>query len=102
MKELELGPRIKNTKALKYETRTKEDKKKIEDLVISKMGKCKYSLDQLAHQIPNILVKKIKTRWENSMKLARDMYEKTLRQLMSSLNDKEVKESLKKMKKNLL
>lgn len=68
----------------------------MEDLIISKMGKWKYSLDQLGQQIPNVVMEKIKPRWENAMKISKDIYEKTLRQLMSSLNDKEVKESLKK------
>ena len=87
---------IKKFKALKYETRAEEEQKKIEDLVISKMGKWKYSLDQLAHQIPNVLIEKIKPRWENAMKIVKEIYEKTLTQLMPSLNDKEVKESLNK------
>ena len=47
LKELELGASITNFKALKYETRTEEEQKKIEDLVISKMGKWKYSPDQI-------------------------------------------------------
>ena len=41
MKELESKARIKNFKALKYEIRTNEEKKKIEDLVIDKMRKWK-------------------------------------------------------------
>lgn len=43
LKDLESGASIMNFKALKYETRNEEEKNKIEDLVISKMGKCKYS-----------------------------------------------------------
>ena len=101
MKELELGAGIRKFKVLKYETRTDEEHKQIEDLVISKMGKWKYSLDQLTHQIPNVLMEKIKPRWENAMKIEKYIYEKTLRELMSSLDDKEVKESLKKNEEKL-
>ena len=74
---------------------------RIEDLIISKMDKRKYSADQFAQQIPNVLMEKIKPRWENAMKTTKDIYEKTLRKLMSSLNDKEVKESLKKNEEKL-
>ena len=42
LKEMELGAGMANFKALKYETRTTEE------IIISKMGKCKYSLDKLA------------------------------------------------------
>ena len=68
---------------------------------MSKMGKWKYSLDQLVQQIPNELMEKVKPRWEITMKIARDIYEKTLRQLMWSLNDKEVKGSLKRNEENI-
>lgn len=44
---------------------------------------------------------KINPRWEFSMKTTRDIYEKTLRQCMSSLSNKEIKESLKKNKEKL-
>ena len=68
-----------NFKALKCEIRIEEDQKQVEDLVISKMGKWKYSPNQLALQIPSVLMDKIKPRWEFDMKTTRDIYEKTLR-----------------------
>ena len=43
LKEMESGAGMANFNALKYETRTIEKKKKIEDMIISKMGKWKYS-----------------------------------------------------------
>ena len=64
LKELEARASIKNFKALKYETWTDDEQKKIEDLVMDKMGKWKYSLDQLISQIPNVVMEKIKPRWE--------------------------------------
>ena len=65
-------------------------------MVISKLGKQKYSLDQLAQQIPNELMEKIKPRWEHARKTSKDIYEQILRQLVLSLSDNQVKESLKK------
>ena len=44
MKQLKEGAGICNFKALKYETRTPEEHKRIEDLVMEKMGVWKYSL----------------------------------------------------------
>ena len=43
----------------------------------------------------------IKPRWENDKKIAKDIYEQTLRKLMWSLSDKEVKGSIKKNEENL-
>ena len=48
IKLLREGVGVHNFKALKYEIRTLVEKKEVEDLVIHKMGKWKYSLDQLA------------------------------------------------------
>ena len=45
LKQLEAGVGFTNFKALKFETRTEEEKMQIEELVLSKMGKWKYSLD---------------------------------------------------------
>ena len=41
LKYLESGASITNFKILNYETKTEDEKKKIEDLVIDKMGKLK-------------------------------------------------------------
>lgn len=101
IKELEQGFGIKNFKVLKYETRIANEQKKIEDVLISKMGKWKYSPDQLTQQIPNALMNKITPRWEHAMQTAKDIHEKTLKQLMPNLTDKEVKESLKKNEEKL-
>ena len=79
LKELEARVGTKNFKALKYAIRSDEEKKQIEDLVMDKMGKWKYSPDQLISQIPNILMEKIKPRWEFSMQTIKDIYGKTLR-----------------------
>ena len=45
---MEEGASLTNFKALKFETRTEEEKMQIEELVLSKMGKWKYSPDQIA------------------------------------------------------
>ena len=65
------------------------------------MGKWKYSPNQLTLQIPNILMDKIKPRWEFSMQTVKDIYVQTMRKLIPSLIDKEVKESLKKNEEKL-
>ena len=41
-------------------------------------------------------MEKIKPRWDNSIKNGKEIYEQTLRQLIPSLSDEEVQESLKK------
>ena len=45
LKDMEEGVGVVNFKILKYDTRTIEEKKQIEDMVMKKMGKWKYSLD---------------------------------------------------------
>ena len=45
-------------------------------------------------------MKAVKPRWENAKKTVKDIFEQTLKKLMSSLSKKEVKESLKKNEKN--
>ena len=63
---------------------------------MDKMGKWTYSPDQLASQIPNVLLKKIKPRWDPTKETINDIYGKTLRQLLLSILDVEVKQPLKK------
>ena len=48
LKKLDAGASFTNFKALKFETRTEQEKMQIEKLVLNKMGKWKYSLDQIA------------------------------------------------------
>lgn len=85
-----------NLKSLRYETRSAVEKKQFEDMIMSKLGKWKYSPDQLVQQISNELMQELKPRWENAKKIAKDIFEQTLGQPMPSLSDKEVKESMKK------
>ena len=86
---------------LKYESRNVDEKRKIEDAIMNKLGRWKYSLDELVQKIPNELMQAIKSRWENAKKIAKHIFEQTLRQLMSSLSDKELKESMKKNEENI-
>lgn len=58
IKENDSGAGMENFKSLIYETRNVEEKKQVEDMIMSKLGKRKYSPDQLAQQIPNELKKK--------------------------------------------
>ena len=48
LKELEGGAGMENFKSLRYETRNADEKQQIEDMLMSKLGKWKYSPDQLA------------------------------------------------------
>ena len=68
---------------------------------MEKMGNWKYSPDKITLQIPSVLMDKIKPRWEFAKKIAKDIYEKTLRQCMPSVTDKEVKESIKRNEEKL-
>ena len=91
-----------NFKNFKYDIKILKEKKQIEDMFMSKMGKCKYSLEQFVNQILESLLKIVKQRCNFARQTALDIHEKTLRQLMLSLNDKEVKESLKKNEEKLI
>ena len=64
-----------NLKSLRYETRNAYEKKKIEDMMMSKLGKWKYSSDQLSQQILKDLLHAIKLRWENARKTKKDIFE---------------------------
>ena len=88
-------------KSLKYETKSDEEKKQIEDNLLMKLGKWKYSPYELSQKILDELLNAIKPRWDSVIKTAKDIYEQTLRQLIPSLNEKQVKESLKKNEKKL-
>lgn len=93
---MEEGADITNFRSLKYETRIDAKKMQVEELVLNKMGKWKYSPDQLASHISNELLERLKPRWELAMQTTRDIYEKTLRRLLLSITNDKVKESMKK------
>ena len=59
LKAIETGSGMINFKIFKYELRTTKEKKWIEDMVMKKMGKWKYSLDQFPQQIPEALMMKV-------------------------------------------
>lgn len=99
--ELQDGAGVTNFKALKYEIGTEEEPKQIEDLVMDKMGKWKYSPDQISSHIPSILMDKIRPRWDFAMQTTRDIYGKNLRHFVPSITDTEIKESIKKNEENL-
>ena len=50
---------MENFKSLRYETRSVDEKKKFEDMMMSNLGKWKYSPDQLVQKIPNDLMQAI-------------------------------------------
>ena len=94
MKQLKEGAGICNFKALKYETRTPDEQKRIEDLVMEKMGVWKYSPAQMKPQVHPDLYDKIITRWDLTTQTVKDIFEQQLRQLVPSLSNNEVKEAL--------
>ena len=79
MKQLKDGAGICNFKALKYETRTLDEQKKIEDLVMEKMGIWKYSLAQMKPQIHAYLYDKIKVGWDFTTQTVKDIFEHEMR-----------------------
>ena len=94
MKELKTRVGICNFKALKYEIRTPDEQKEIEDLVMEKMGIWKYSPAQMQPQIHADLYENIKARWDFTTQIAKEIFEQQLRQLVPSLSDEEVKKAL--------
>ncbi|GLJ42621.1 hypothetical protein SUGI_0883280 [Cryptomeria japonica] len=96
LKQLEQGSGMSNFKALRYENRPDAEKMQIEELLLNKMGKWKYTLDDISSQIPNELLVRIRPRWTSAVQTVKDIYAQTLKQLLPNLTYKEVKEALKK------
>ncbi|GLJ53705.1 hypothetical protein SUGI_1145850 [Cryptomeria japonica] len=96
LKQLEQGSGMSNFKALKYESRSDAEKMQIEELLLNKMGKWKYTPDDISSQIPNELLVRIRPRWTSAVQTVKDIYAQTLKQLLPNLTYKEVKEALKK------
>ncbi|GLJ52461.1 hypothetical protein SUGI_1115780 [Cryptomeria japonica] len=95
LKQLEQGSGMSNFKALKYESRTDAEKMQIEELLLNKMGKWKYTPDDISSQIPNELLVRIRPRWTSAVQTVKDIYAQSLKQLLPNLTYKEVKEALK-------
>ncbi|GLJ07187.1 hypothetical protein SUGI_0060910 [Cryptomeria japonica] len=95
LKQLEQGSGMSNFKALKYESRSDAEKMQIEELLLNKMGKWKYTPDDISSQIPNELLVRIRPRWTSAVQTVKDIYAQTLKQLLLNLAYKEVKEALK-------
>ncbi|GLJ28626.1 hypothetical protein SUGI_0564130 [Cryptomeria japonica] len=95
LKQLEQGSGMSNLKALKYESRSDAEKMQIEELLLNKMGKWKYTPDDISSQIPNELLVRIRPRWTSAVQTVKDIYAQTLKQLLPNLTYKEVKEALK-------
>ncbi|GLJ28350.1 hypothetical protein SUGI_0557560 [Cryptomeria japonica] len=96
LKQLEQGSGMSNFKALRYENRSDAEKMQIEELLLNKMGKWKYTPDDISSQIPNELLVRIRPRWTSAVQTVKDIYAQTLKQLLLNLTYKEVKEALKK------
>ncbi|GLJ36661.1 hypothetical protein SUGI_0737540 [Cryptomeria japonica] len=96
LKQLEQGSGMSNFKALKYESRSDAEKMQIEEILLNKMGKWKYTPDDISSQIPNELLVRIRPRWTSAVQTVKDIYAQTLKQLLPNLTYKEVKEALKK------
>ncbi|GLJ40000.1 hypothetical protein SUGI_0818500 [Cryptomeria japonica] len=95
LKQLEQGSGMSNFKALKYESRSDAEKMQIEELLLNKMGKWKYTPDDISSQIPNELLVRIRPRWTSAVQTVKDIYAQSLKQLLPNLTYKEVKEALK-------
>ena len=79
LKQLREGVGINNSKELKYETRTIVEKKEIEDLIMEKLGTWKFSPDQFSQQVLVVLLEKIKVKWENTIKIVKEIFGQTLK-----------------------
>lgn len=53
---MEEGSGMENFKFIKHEIRNEDEERKIEVVVMTKLGKWKYFADELAQQIPNELM----------------------------------------------
>ena len=102
LKMLEEGASFTNFRALKFETRTEQEKMRIEELVLNKMGRWKYSPDQVASEVPKELLERLQIRWEAATKTVNDIYEQTLKNLLPRLTNTEVKSSLKDHKGKMM
>ena len=61
------------------------------------MSNWNYDLEALRTSISDDLYKIINTKWTNIVSLERDIREQTLRQVMSNLTNKKVKDTFKKI-----
>ena len=66
LKTMEEGVDMVNFKVLKYDSRIVEEKKIIEDMVMAKMGKWKYSPEQFGQDAPKSLMRIVQKRWNFS------------------------------------
>ena len=64
-----------------------------DNVLMKRLGKWKYSPDELTQQVPDVLFKVVKPKWDSAMKVSKDINEQTLRKIMPSHSEKEVKES---------
>lgn len=69
---------------------------------MDKLGRWKFSLEQFSSQIPILLLDKVKVRWEEIMQTAKDIFAKSLRQLLPNLTNAEIKEVMKKNKEKMM
>ncbi|GLJ48747.1 hypothetical protein SUGI_1028010 [Cryptomeria japonica] len=79
LKQLEQGSGMSNFKALRYENRSDAEKMQIEELLLNKMGKWKYTPDDISPQIPNELLDRIRPRWTSAVQTVKDIYAQTLK-----------------------
>ncbi|GLJ46017.1 hypothetical protein SUGI_0969160 [Cryptomeria japonica] len=79
LKQLEQGSGMSNFKALKYESRSDAEKMQIKELLLNKMGKWKYTPDDISSQIPNELLVRIRPRWTLAVQTVKDIYAQSLK-----------------------
>ncbi len=58
-------------KSLRYDTRSAEEKKQIEDTLVAKMEKWKNSPNELKEQVLDVIPKEIAPIWENAINVAK-------------------------------
>ena len=63
------GSVMEDFRYMKYETKSKDEQKKIEDAMVEKMEKWKYDPNELKWKYPYALLKFVPHHWSNALKI---------------------------------
>jgi hypothetical protein len=96
LKLLSEGGGIAGFKYLRYDTRPKNEQKMIEEALIEKMSKWHYDPNHFKGTIPEDLIKILNIKWHNTVTMEKDIQEQTLKEVLLSASNKEIKEIMVK------
>lgn len=89
-------------KYAKYETRTKEEKDKIKEVIVFTLHKFRTTPVEMANRVPDELYKKIDVRWKYVMASKKQMRERSLAIIVHELSTRGIDEALKEYSKRFL